>query len=264
MAQGLSPPVRGNHDQPVAHVANLRSIPACAGEPVSNLAIRPSRKVYPRLCGGTVQIDRLAGLIPGLSPPVRGNLIPVMRWIASTRSIPACAGEPPLAGAELGRGGVYPRLCGGTYAVPELLEKLRGLSPPVRGNPLCRPLFPPKTRSIPACAGEPSRGYAAAGGGGVYPRLCGGTRPPCIGRCDGYGLSPPVRGNLRYRGGGGAGVGSIPACAGEPAPGPGPGVVGGVYPRLCGGTRRIAVCGILVRGLSPPVRGNQLCYTDSV
>ena len=60
-AAGLSPRVRGNprylHDPPGIG----RSIPACAGEPA--LPARPPgrRKVYPRVCGGTVRRLRLGG-----------------------------------------------------------------------------------------------------------------------------------------------------------------------------------------------------------
>ena len=50
---GLSPPVRGNRDLDQLRNEILRSIPACAGEPMSGLVS--------------------AGNKDGLSPPVRGN-----------------------------------------------------------------------------------------------------------------------------------------------------------------------------------------------
>ena len=54
--------------------------------------------------------------------------------IDQLRSIPACAGEPArlhTAGHQIW---VYPRLCGGTWAMPPKAASTRGLSPPVRGN----------------------------------------------------------------------------------------------------------------------------------
>ena len=123
---GLSPRVRGNHALAYVANGNARSIPACAGEPsLSNLAYRVGR-VYPRVCGGTLDGPACAGRGGGdgsgsgvgLSPRVRGNPSTI-RLSASMnssmrRSIPACAGEPfPRAKAGYA-GGVYPRVCGGT------------------------------------------------------------------------------------------------------------------------------------------------------
>ena len=70
---GLSPRVRGNR-LPLLHVpSNLRSIPACAGEPPWSNPYCTLPPVYPRVCGGTGTdvSDRSQG--QGLSPRVRGN-----------------------------------------------------------------------------------------------------------------------------------------------------------------------------------------------
>ena len=112
-------------------------------------------------------------------------------------------------------------------------------------------------RSIPACAGEPQDYPAFLQQRQVYPRVCGGTRLPQF--PDGFvqGLSPRVRGN-HYPGRGAClSLRSIPACAGEPG-----GELGhienhAVYPRVCGGTERMAVRLQAMRGLSPRVRGNR-------
>ena len=71
------------------------------------------------------------------------------------RSIPACAGEPrehPYGAAD---GEVYPRVCGGTDAVPAAYSGKAGLSPRVRGNPEFPDGEGNRLGSIPACAGEP-------------------------------------------------------------------------------------------------------------
>ena len=52
-ADGLSPRVRGNLQHRLDALQNVRSIPACAGEPTtSSRSICPGW-VYPRVCGGT-------------------------------------------------------------------------------------------------------------------------------------------------------------------------------------------------------------------
>ena len=110
--------------------------------------------------------------------------------------------------------------------------------------------------SIPACAGEPETAGASAPSGGVYPRVCGGTR---AGRDAGMhwgGLSPRVRGNRIKRARRAADFRSIPACAGEPTGALGGAKTGKVYPRVCGGTAAAAAIRRWCKGLSPRVRGN--------
>ena len=50
---GLSPRVRGNHEFRLEPMAGTRSIPACAGEPWTDLGHGTHPGVYPRVCGGT-------------------------------------------------------------------------------------------------------------------------------------------------------------------------------------------------------------------
>ena len=56
---GLSPRVRGNLQAVDANVSGPRSIPACAGEPTAPRPAAASRKVYPRVCGGTRDLAAL-------------------------------------------------------------------------------------------------------------------------------------------------------------------------------------------------------------
>jgi len=51
--QGLSPRARGNLNLEVLLRQNFRSIPACAGEPITGGAAYRDPKVYPRVRGGT-------------------------------------------------------------------------------------------------------------------------------------------------------------------------------------------------------------------
>ena len=137
-----------------------------------------------------------------------------------------------------------------------------GLSPRVRGNPAFFMLARYHSRSIPACAGEPSSVNNLAAETEVYPRVCGGTalcEPTAACRA---GLSPRVRGNRELPPGDAVVARSIPACAGEPM-----GRVCqlrrlAVYPRVCGGTREVAYNNPALMGLSPRVRGNRLVDAD--
>ena len=91
---GLSPPVRGNQRLDKRDNQRLRSIPACAGEPLQPYQPDKAKKVYPRLCGGTRGLKDQDTGQEGLSPPVRGNLDKSRPHPDRIRSIPACAGEP--------------------------------------------------------------------------------------------------------------------------------------------------------------------------
>ena len=262
--QGLSPRVRGNRGAGENDRPAERSIPACAGEPYPRCRSEGARKVYPRVCGGTLPPELLAALCQGLSPRVRGNPVTVKSRLLLTRSIPACAGEP--------------------RAETAFATGPAGLSPRVRGNPCGGGPDDRRAGSIPACAGEPRVEGDQHGSAGVYPRVCGGTKRDRTLIGAGRGLSPRVRGNPgmhvypRVCGGTGVVMWSIPACAGEPHPISAPSgqltvyprVCGGtrvvtvrwcrqdeVYPRVCGGTRQPAQSANCQAGLSPRVRGNR-------
>ena len=98
----------------------------------------------------------VACLLLGLSPRVRGNQKALNGPIRASRSIPACAGEPPAqARRPTGGPAVYPRVCGGTPNVPNPALAAVGLSPRVRGNLVILRSRSGLMRSIPACAGEP-------------------------------------------------------------------------------------------------------------
>ena len=79
--------------------------------------ITQHRRVYPRVCGGTLVQELLLRLALGLSPRVRGNQPDVLVRYFRHRSIPACAGEPWLLPAADALPAVYPRVCGGTPGI---------------------------------------------------------------------------------------------------------------------------------------------------
>ena len=253
---GLSPRVRGNHLFYMGNGNNVRSIPACAGEPAGKTSQSITYSVYPRVCGGTRWSSSTGALTDGLSPRVRGNREVPQACIDVRRSIPACAGEPrSVLGGCVGHA-VYPRVCGGTYPERATPHRTRGLSPRVRGNPGSVDAEGARLRSIPACAGEPVHPRKPRLQWEVYPRVCGGTGVQFDDDTWERGLSPRVRGNRRLRIGRFRGRGSIPACAGEPPNRSPIWEVLGVYPRVCGGTVIASSPFPDDEGLSPRVRGN--------
>ena len=133
-AVGLSPRVRGNRDPGQTGPARRGSIPACAGEPSAFNCPTVTIRVYPRVCGGTHWLRWAPSCTAGLSPRVRGNRVPRRPGGVPRRSIPACAGEPRLSSPPNTSSRVYPRVCGGTGAMPALVLVSPGLSPRVRGN----------------------------------------------------------------------------------------------------------------------------------
>ena len=254
---GLSPRVRGNRYLVAPIAVGIRSIPACAGEPVPSRRTAQPLQVYPRVCGGT---DRHFGAVPpldGLSPRVRGNRPSPNRPPCRPRSIPACAGEPRRTGPHWSHSQVYPRVCGGTALHQIAPLAGRGLSPRVRGNPGTVISADHPGGSIPACAGEPGMRQTFPWAARVYPRVCGGTFQGVADLLTPRGLSPRVRGNREVVPYSWCEGGSIPACAGEPQRKRRRLEGAAVYPRVCGGTRGLGRANCPLLGLSPRVRGNR-------
>ncbi len=86
--------------------------------------------------------------------------------------------------------------------------------------------------------------------------MCGGTGCRKNATLRQQGLSPRVRGNLRLPPRQCRPSGSIPACAGEPSHCWYCSTHCRVYPRVCGGTCKVAFRLVNATGLSPRVRGN--------
>ena len=73
--QGLSPRMRGNRWPSNTGLPYAGSIPAHAGEPLVSGEIGQKTRVYPRACGGTVQLGGISAPETGLSPRMRGNQV---------------------------------------------------------------------------------------------------------------------------------------------------------------------------------------------
>ena len=114
---GLSPRVRGNPPRLATGYCQVRSIPACTGEPRRRPGPRLLLRVYPRVYGGTPLLYDMSTIRRGLSPRVRGNHhADALRHLIE-RSIPACTGEPCCRVPRTRRLTVYPRVYGGTRSI---------------------------------------------------------------------------------------------------------------------------------------------------
>ena len=239
---GLSPRVRGNRHGIDQRQQGAGTIPACAGEPEPGFPETAPRRDYPRVCGGTC-VTRGNHPLPAARNPRAGT-------------IPACAGEPRLRSLWQFPRWDYPRVCGGTGVAANMRGEAMGLSPRVRGNLSDQHHVFPEAGTIPACAGEPRKGWPEDQERWDYPRVCGGTQSPAARGASTRGLSPRVRGNRGATFCRSRQAWTIPACAGEPdLPRPAK-IHMRDYPRVCGGTATLSNDNGRKRGLSPRVRGN--------
>ena len=192
--------MRGNRYQDIGSHAGVRSIPACAGQPEGGRFRQNGDAVYPRVCGATADSRAHAYADAGLSPRVRGNRPTQLAYLLLERSIPACAGQPRHPFISILLLSVYPRVCGATEFDKRMMSSVFGLSPRVRGNHEISDRRKHPDRSIPACAGQPSRSSLGGTRSRVYPRVCGATQTERDFVILSAGLSPRVRGNPRRLG----------------------------------------------------------------
>ena len=148
-------------------------------------------------------------------------------------------------------------MCGGSPTSAGRVMPPGGLSPRVRGKPPAKRRVDEYPGSIPACAGEAATSEFVWAIVAVYPRVCGGSRTPALGRYAGAGLSPRVRGKRPRAAAASWQSGSIPACAGEACVGRTTHWWLAVYPRVCGGSTLQLFRLFCQRGLSPRVRGKR-------
>ena len=193
---GLSPRVRGNRHHLRSRGPSRGSIPACTGEPASEIVQQSNGWVYPRVYGGTMATPAFRMRSAGLSPRVRGNLISLKWTDKPNGSIPACTGEPSWRRRRARPRRVYPRVYGGTVREQETGAEIPGLSPRVRGNHGHAGVSDAVGGSIPACTGEPPAPSCIRIFNWVYPRVYGGTLSAYRNLAPIAGLSPRVRGNL--------------------------------------------------------------------
>ena len=176
VSEGPSPRVRGNLLPCSILLAEIWSIPACAGKPCSRRTTAGRARVHPRVCGETVSVLPAMPPARGPSPRVRGNRPGRAGRERRSGSIPACAGKPQANPGRQPADMVHPRVCGETACSSASARTSNGPSPRVRGNRHRERECLRQGGSIPACAGKPWWLPTAAASRRVHPRVCGETR----------------------------------------------------------------------------------------
>ena len=193
---------------------------------------------------------------PGPSPRVRGSHREADGEVPGTGSIPACAGKPLCPSISLMTPRVHPRVCGEAVSNCSAMICCAGPSPRVRGSLVCNPHRQQNPRSIPACAGKPTRPCSTDPRLRVHPRVCGEASMviPIPSRI--RGPSPRVRGSRPAAPDPEPCPGSIPACAGKPRPSSPAAERRRVHPRVCGEACCVRPEQTASSGPSPRVRGS--------
>ncbi len=168
--------MRGTHGRPRRSRAQLRFIPAHAGNTSSMIASMKRCSVHPRACGEHSFLFRIVVVSHGSSPRMRGTLTMLAAAPADDRFIPAHAGNTNGCTSSSWPGSVHPRACGEhTKLSVEIIEE-SGSSPRMRGTLHDAQYERSTRRFIPAHAGNTvlrsRRGWAAP----VHPRACGEHR----------------------------------------------------------------------------------------
>ena len=170
---GPSPRVRGILvGRPLA-VGGGGSIPACAGNPLTDTLAGLALGVHPRVCGESAVIGRHRKPRRGPSPRVRGIRLERAAHDHPLGSIPACAGNPSRRAPKARSTRVHPRVCGESRRVPLRGRAPGGPSPRVRGILYRGRRGRAGSGSIPACAGNPAGVGIDPREHWVHPRVCG-------------------------------------------------------------------------------------------
>ena len=198
------------------HTASTKgSSPRVRGRLMLAPPSRRAGRAHPRGCGAdTVMRSRSSGS-GGSSPRVRGRLQQTIQAGGGLGLIPAGAGQTPCPGPRRPIPRAHPRGCGADPCGSFLFGGFIGSSPRVRGRRVPRPSSKPRTRLIPAGAGQTRPRNRAGREHTAHPRGCGADIEAIITAQASNGSSPRVRGRLLE----GAGLrlprGLIPAGAGQ-------------------------------------------------
>ena len=170
---GSSPRLRGTESCCGCCPAGSRFIPAPAGNRSSQVASTPKSSVHPRACGEQLLSKELRQLPPGSSPRLRGTGKTSATEPATSRFIPAPAGNSWSAEPFAARHTVHPRACGEQWSCPSPPDTSCGSSPRLRGTDHHRQHQRPDYRFIPAPAGNSRRPARPSSDRSVHPRACG-------------------------------------------------------------------------------------------
>ena len=231
---GSSPRVRGTRFDRGVNRGCPRIIPVRAGNATQLTSSITSTLDHPRACGERCRLAQLVSVLPGSSQRVRGTLSSDRSRAASSRIIPARAGNAVVNGISRVWKADHPRACGERWIVESRERVHAGSSPRVRGTPAPYERTVSRIRIIPARAGNARIEALCAPAAADHPRACGERLHAEVSGFQDYGSSPRVRGTLGLRPRFLLGERIIPARAGNAAGHSRPGPMSPDHPRACG------------------------------
>ena len=194
--RGSSPRGRGTHLLPRFWVADVRFIPAWAGNTALVSVVSLMMSVHPRV--GGEHRSHIAALRTncGSSPRGRGTLFRLKNISWSFRFIPAWAGNTPHPMPQPLPQPVHPRVGGEHNAICFSCSSIVGSSPRGRGTRTCTLTVMLPLRFIPAWAGNTATIKPCGIPASVHPRVGGEHSPWLILLLLQFGSSPRGRGTL--------------------------------------------------------------------
>ena len=295
LADRFIPAPAGNTDRHYCLTLQSTVHPAPAGNtPYAGLG-QGKKPVHPRACGEHAPPTIHTVPCSGSSPRLRGTRSEPFRDCRVRRFIPAPAGNTGADRSGCSGQSVHPRACGEHRMVQEVIRRMEGSSPRLRGTLYRNRSERTVRRFIPAPAGNTSSAFSAWTKSTVHPRACGNTPADSLGADDdtvhpracgehgpcsaihkptvgssprlrGHcavdsiviglgGSSPRLRGTQRCRIHAGGNLRFIPAPAGNTLRSASPRLRYSVHPRACGEHQRPQYSLPECRGSSPRLRG---------
>ena len=254
---GSSPHARGTRQTLAVGYARERFIPACAGNAQCSRRRHQLATVHPRMRGERRRGTECSSPTTGSSPHARGTRQAPGRVYGQVRFIPACAGNAVFCTPGYRDAAVHPRMRGERVVGDHTCYHRNGSSPHARGTPAHGWPRQPRSRFIPACAGNACPHPCPPTTSPVHPRMRGERLPVAFEAGRLSGSSPHARGTL---GNGNSAIGQhrfIPACAGNAAAGKVQSAQETVHPRMRGERRPSRAPSGIGHGSSPHARGTR-------
>ena len=232
-----------------------RIIPAHAGQTAPPWRVATSRTDHPRACGANICSGSSHRTPAGSSPRMRGKRALRRAPWRCRRIIPAHAGQTDRLSHLSRRFSDHPRACGANFGFRQILERVAGSSPRMRGKRSGGHGRAHLRRIIPAHAGQTVSEITVSNDPTDHPRACGATREIGLVTPAHAGSSPRMRGKLCLLFCLGIAVRIIPAHAGQTCFVACPVSGSSDHPRACGANRRTVAIETSTSGSSPRMRG---------
>ena len=186
--------MRGKLARPCTSSADLRIIPAHAGQTstLGMTVVRPSD--HPRACGANLFDSSSSTHAVGSSPRMRGKRCVGRVQHPWPRIIPAHAGQTRRDISTSGRSPDHPRACGANGKISSKTMVRTGSSPRMRGKRMVAGIWQTGRRIIPAHAGQTPPSTTRDTCRPDHPRACGANLFDSSSSTHAVGSSPRMRG----------------------------------------------------------------------